>query len=77
YVFHDSRDTKVVFECLENCRYLPYNDNGYLIPNALNNSKQSKSVSQIIEENLEIMQTTIEDVYIPLEETCDILWGEN
>lgn len=77
YVFHDSRDTKVVFECLENCRYLPYNDNGYLIPNALNNSKQSKSVSQIIEENLEIMQTTIDDVYIPLEETCDLLWGEN
>ncbi len=77
YIFHDSRDTKVIFECLENCRYLPYNDNGYLIPNAINNAKGGKSISQILEANAEIMQTTIDEVYIPLEETCDLLWGKD
>lgn len=77
YVFHDPRDTRVVFECLENCHYLPYNDNGYLIPNAMRDSRGNKSISQKLEENSEIMQTTIEDVYIPLEETCDLLWGGN
>ena len=77
YVFHDQRDTKIVFECLNNCRYLPYNDNGYLIPNAINNAKGNKSISQILEENAEIMQTTIEEVYIPLEQTCDLLWGKD
>lgn len=76
YVFHDPRDTAVIFEALDNCHYLPYNDNGYLIPNSINNAHGNKSVSQILDENADIMETTINDVYIPLEETCESLWGD-
>lgn len=77
YIFHDSRDTRVVFEAIENCRYLPYNDNGYLIPDAMRDSGGNKSISQILDENESKLEALIEEVYIPLEETCDILWGKN
>ena len=76
YVFHDPRDTRVIFECLSNCRYLPYNDNGYLIPDAINSAQGKKSISQILEANIDIMEQLNTEIYIPLEETCDLLWAD-
>lgn len=77
YVFHDSRDTKVVFEALSNCRYLPYNDEGYMIPNAMTVAAGNKSISQILEEKNDLYETYMNDAYIPLQKSLDALFGED
>ena len=76
FVFHDERDTKVVFECLGNCRFIPYYDNGYHIPNVMGEEEGKRSLSQILESNAKIMDKVFEEVYIPIEQSCDQLWGE-
>ncbi len=76
-VFHDPRDTEVVFEAVKNCYYVPYRDDGYMIPNAMSQSAGSKTVMQILESNESKLQKLIDNVIIPDEESCDLLWGDN
>ena len=76
YVFHDPRDTRLVFECVKNCRYIPYYDSGYLIPDAMRDAEGNRTISQILESNAKVMDNLYEKVYIPMYESCDSLWGE-
>lgn len=77
YIFHDSRDTKVVFEALRNCRYLPFNDEGYMIPNALSEAEGKMSIAKVLESKEHLYGTYMETVYIPLARSLEALFGEN
>lgn len=76
YIFHDSRDTKVVFDSLKICKYTHFNEKGDMIASAVLAANGSKSIVQILEENDSSYEYYMERIYIPIQRTIDNLFGE-
>lgn len=76
YIFHDPRDTRVVFALVDTLRYTPSNEDAYLIPEAMGNAMGSKTVAQILEEQKSKYKHSMETFYIPHEESIIHIFGE-